>query len=159
MEAALMQLKYRGVTYEYNPPVVEMEPSEIVGLYRGLEWRFRNPKKIPVLQTNLDLKYRGVAYRSGADVSAPEVEEVLQPVTPAQTQPVATTQSTPVADLARALMMGHHRLIQRREQSMLGRTASEVGLSEEAAQYWRPIQGKISADARQSYDRSAAAMS
>lgn len=153
-----MQLKYRGVTYEYNPPVVEMEPSEIVGLYRGLEWRFRNPKRLPILQTNLDLKYRGVAYRTGADVTVPEAG-TLQPATPVQPQPVAATQSTPVADLARALMMGHHRLIQRREQSMLGRVASEVGLGEEAAHYWRPIQGKISADARQSYDRSAAAMS
>jgi hypothetical protein len=155
-----MQLKYRGVNYEYNPPVVEMEPSEIVGLYRGLEWRFRNPKKIPVLQTNLDLKYRGVAYRTGSDVSVPEVE-TLQPPTPVQS--VAAMQATPVAkpvaDLARALMMGHHRLIQRREQSMLGRAASQVGMGEEAAQYWRPIQGKISADARRSYDRSAAAMS
>jgi hypothetical protein len=157
MEATQMQLKYRGVTYDYNPPAVEMEPSEIVGLYRGLEWRFRNPKKVPVLQSNLDLKYRGVAYRTGQDeVTTPEV---LVPNEARVPNSVSAPKSTPVADLARSLMTGHHRLIQRREQSMLGRAASEVGLGTEASHYWLPIQGKISADARRSYDRSAVAMS
>jgi Domain of unknown function (DUF4278) len=151
MEAIQMQLKYRGVTYDYNPPTVEMEPSGVVGLYRGLEWRFRNPKKVPVLQSNLDLKYRGVTYRVGQNEGT--TPEVVIPNT------VPTPKTTPVADLARALMTGHHRLIQRREQSMLGRAASEVGMGKEASHYWRPIQGKISADARRSYDRSAAAMS
>ncbi len=36
-------------------------------------------------------------------------------------------------ELARALMMRHHHLVKNREQSMLGRSAAEVGLPVEAA--------------------------
>jgi len=46
---------------------------------------------------------------------------------------------------ARALMMRHHHLVKNREQSMLGRSAAEVGLPAEAA--------------RKNYDRSRATMS
>jgi hypothetical protein len=32
-----MELRYRGLTYDYNPPVVEMGEEKIGGTYRGLE--------------------------------------------------------------------------------------------------------------------------
>lgn len=58
---------------------------------------------------------------------------------------------------ARALMMRHHHLIKNRQQSMLNRTAAEVGL--EGADHWNHIQGKIHPSFRASYDRTSATMS
>ncbi len=144
-----MKLKYRGVTYDYTPPTVATEPSGLRGVYRGLEWRHRNVTKGAVQQPTLDLVYRGVAYRTGEQPAS-------VPVVPAP-QPVTTHNRT--KELARALMMGHHNSIKRREQSLLSRAAAEVGLGADAANYWRPIQGKINSGFRASYDRSAAAMS
>lgn len=66
---------------------------------------------------------------------------------------------TSAQEQARALMMRHHHFIKNREQSMLSRSAAEVGLPVEAAEYWNPIQGKPNSSFRVSYDRSRATMS
>lgn len=60
---------------------------------------------------------------------------------------------------ARALMMRHHHLIKNRQQSMLGRTAAEIGLDIDTAEYWNHIQGKPHPSFRASYDRSNASLS
>lgn len=147
-----MTLTYRGVNYEYTPPEVDMQPTSEIGQYRGLEWRFRNPKKVPVLQPNLNLMYRGVAYRTGSEepVSAPAYRPA-----PA----VAKPDSLSVPNMARALMMSHHRWIKNRQQTLLSRAATEVGLGQDAAHYWNHIQGKVHPSFRNSYDRSHAALS
>ncbi|MGB3518162.1 MAG: DUF4278 domain-containing protein, partial [Elainellaceae cyanobacterium] len=59
-----MKLTYRGTTYNYTPPAVELGDSTSVGTYRGVDIRFRNPKKVFVQQTTLDLKYRNAWYTS-----------------------------------------------------------------------------------------------
>ncbi len=56
-------------------------------------------------------------------------------------------------------MSRHHHLVKQRQQSMLGRTNEEVGMPAEAADYWNPIQGKPSASAQSSYDRSRSSLS
>ncbi|WP_299403475.1 DUF4278 domain-containing protein [Acaryochloris sp. IP29b_bin.148] len=147
-----MTLTYRGVKYEYNPPEVDMTSSEDVGQYRGLEWRFRNPRKAPVMQSNLNLVYRGVAYQTGV-----EEQEAAPTYTPAPT--VASPAVLSVQNMARALMTSHHRWIKNRQQALLGRTAAEVGLSTDAAHYWNHIQGKVHPSFRVNYDRSHAALS
>jgi hypothetical protein len=60
---------------------------------------------------------------------------------------------------ARALMMRHHHLIKNRQQSMLGRTAAEIGLDLDTDEYWNHIQGKPHPSFRTSYDRSNASLS
>jgi hypothetical protein len=152
-----MSLKYRGVSYDYTPPQVEMQSADIVGQYRGLEWRFRNPKRVPVLQSNLDLVYRGVSYRTGQPSAIPEPE--VAPIPERASAPVLATAGRSVKDMARSLMVGHHNLIKNREQSLLGRVAIEVGLGADAAHYWNHIQGKVHPSFRRSYDRSHAALS
>ncbi len=59
---------------------------------------------------------------------------------------------------ARALMMRHHHLIKNRQQSMLGRTAAEVGF-QAGEEYWNHIQGKAHPSFAMSYDRSNASLS
>jgi hypothetical protein len=60
---------------------------------------------------------------------------------------------------ARALMMSHHKMIKNRQQSMLGRTAAEIGMDISGSEYWSTIQGKPHSSFRISYDRSHAALS
>ncbi|MEM9539244.1 MAG: hypothetical protein AAGA60_06985 [Cyanobacteria bacterium P01_E01_bin.42] len=60
---------------------------------------------------------------------------------------------------ARTLMMRHTKLIRNRQESMLGRTAAEIGLDVDPTQHHNSIQGKSSSASRISYDRSNASMS
>ena len=59
---------------------------------------------------------------------------------------------------ARALMMRHHRMIKNRQQSMLERTAAEIGV-EVDSEYWSTIQGKPYSSFRKIYDRSHVSIS
>ncbi len=60
-------------------------------------------------------------------------------------------------DQARALMMRHSLMVKNRQQSMLSRSAEEVGI--DAGDYCSKIQGKVRSDFRSSYDRSGSTMS
>lgn len=111
-----MKLTYRGVAYEYNPPVVETTLGEVGGKYRGLDWRFRNLKKPPVLQPTVDLTYRGVRYSRG---TVPTVEGTETAEVPALS----------TKEKARSLMLNHQRTLRNRQQSMLHRSAEELGLA------------------------------
>lgn len=61
-----MKLKYRGVTYEYNPTKVVTIEGKVVGKYRGVPYQKRIPQIALVDEPSVDLKYRGVSYRQGA---------------------------------------------------------------------------------------------
>jgi Domain of unknown function (DUF4278) len=69
-ETKFMQLSYRGDIYEHNPAAMDMVEGEIGGKYRGQSWTVRYPRHIPVPQPILDLKYRGVNYRTGEGTTA-----------------------------------------------------------------------------------------
>ncbi|PZU97593.1 MAG: hypothetical protein DCF32_20335 [Leptolyngbya sp.] len=155
-----MKLTYRGVSYDYTPPVVESNLTDEVGKFRGVDIRFRTVKKAAVQQPTLDLVYRGVAYQTGTPEAAPVVEAVpvaaiAAPVLAAPA--VATAFST--EDKARMSMMNRHRSVKQRQQSMLARLATEAGLPAEAAHYWNHIQGKVHPSFWATYSRSGAAAS
>lgn len=107
-----MKLSYRGISYDYNPPVLATTQGQLGGKYRGLDWRFRNMKKPPVLQPTLNLKYRGVYYHTGGTSAHPAKAPALS-----------------VQDKARSLMLTHQRTLINRQRSMLNRSAAEVGLT------------------------------
>jgi hypothetical protein len=141
-----MELCYRGISYESEPSFVETKEAEVAGKYRGLDWRFRNLKKAPILLPTTNLTYRGVTYHKPGTITT------------------ETTVSTPVvvgstAAKARVLMVGHTRNIKKRQLSMLNRAASAIGLDGSISQYWNRIQGKIHPSFRASYDRYGSAMS
>jgi predicted metal-dependent hydrolase len=60
---------------------------------------------------------------------------------------------------ARALMMRHHKWIKNRQQSMLERTAEEIGMDIKGSDYNGTIQGKPHSSFRISYDRSKVSLS
>ncbi|MGD1903689.1 MAG: DUF4278 domain-containing protein [Geitlerinemataceae cyanobacterium] len=91
-----MQLKYRGIQYEYTPPAVVTAPNDIASHYDGIDIRFRHQHKRPVQRATIDLKYRGVAY------------------------------STATEEQARSWEIQREHSHERRQQSMLGRLRSEL---------------------------------
>ncbi|MGF1542390.1 MAG: DUF4278 domain-containing protein [Pleurocapsa sp.] len=107
-----MKLNYRGVSYEYTPPVVAVEEDQIAGRFRGLDWRFHNLKKPLVLQPGVNLTYRGVTYNN-------------RPNTTVEKAPTETK----VQESARWLMLQKGKAAKRRAASMLSRTAHEIGLA------------------------------
>jgi len=56
-----MKLKYRGASYEYNPPQIPISEGEEVGEYQGKTFHFYRPMEA-LRQPPLDLNYRGVSY-------------------------------------------------------------------------------------------------
>lgn len=146
-----MKLTYRGVSYDYNPPKVEYGDRAEVGKYRGVDIRFRNLKKPPVLQPTLDLIYRGVAYTANPIEKEAEASLTAAPIAPS---------TSSVRERARLLMMGHHKSVKRRQQAMLSRLDAEVGLpTSEATHFWNHVRGEAHPSFSASYDRSQAAMS
>jgi hypothetical protein len=131
-----MKLTYRGVQYDYNPPLTETQLTENVGKYRGVDVRFRKVTKNLVHPLKVDLMYRGVPYTTGETAVAQS--PVVADPTPIPAPALSMT------DRLRTLIVGHERNSRRREQSMLARAAVQVGLT--------------AADAAH-YDNSGAAMS
>ena len=104
-----MELCYRGTCYEYTPATVETKVGQLAGKYRGLDWQFCNMQKAPVQQTNVELKYRGVAYQAGSsEAPAPALS---------------------AAEKARSLMMDRQRMAEKRQRSLLARSGAEIGLA------------------------------
>ncbi|PZD70923.1 hypothetical protein C1752_08698 [Acaryochloris thomasi RCC1774] len=136
-----MQLKYRGVTYDYTPPDVNYGKQKEAGKYRGVAFPRHILHEFPVTKPEADLTYRGVEYRTAG-----------------QKQPAAAGCKS-ATDEARWLMMNHHRAIKQRQQSMLGRLTADIHMVADPTQYWNHIQGKVHPSFRATYDRSAAAMS
>lgn len=59
-----MKLCYRGVEYDYTPPVLEVSESEAIGHYRGRPLHFSYVRHIPFPQPEANLSFRGVAYHT-----------------------------------------------------------------------------------------------
>ena len=59
---------------------------------------------------------------------------------------------------SRALLNSHRHKVKNRQQSLLRRTASEIGVDIDS-QYWTTIQGKPSRSFCKTYDRSNVALS
>lgn len=70
-----MKLCYRGVEYDYNPPILEVSESELTGKYRGCPTRFSYVRHLPIPQPVAELKYRGNTYQT---TSQGRIEQITQ---------------------------------------------------------------------------------
>lgn len=59
-----MKLCYRGVEYDYTPPVLEVTESEAAGRYRGRSLKFSYVRHVPFPQAEADLSFRGATYHA-----------------------------------------------------------------------------------------------
>ncbi|NET81319.1 MAG: DUF4278 domain-containing protein [Moorea sp. SIO1F2] len=57
-----MKLFYRGVSYQYHPCEVSTTAVDLIGKYRGLNYRLGSAHPLPLVQHKVNLKYRGVSY-------------------------------------------------------------------------------------------------
>ncbi len=164
-----MKLTYRGVSYDYTPnPAPKLGPAYDMGTYRGAPITFHAMAELPA-QPGADLTWRGVPYLSGIEATVteptPATPAVVAPMsgsatpTPEAAAVLVTQSPLGVAELARNLFIRRHQRSRKREQGMMVRLASEVGLPvDEAAHYESHIQGKMPHDFG-GYDRSSTTMS
>jgi len=59
-----MKLAYRGLEYDYNPPMLEVTNSEIALKYRGHALQHTYVRHVPIPQISERLTYRGVTYQT-----------------------------------------------------------------------------------------------
>ena len=59
-----MKLTYRGIEYDYNPPMLEVTASDITCKYRGHSRAYTYVRHVPIPQPAERLTYRGVAYQT-----------------------------------------------------------------------------------------------
>lgn len=59
-----MKLTYRGIEYDYNPPMLEVTESDITCQYRGQSRAYTYVRHVPIPQPAERLTYRGVAYQT-----------------------------------------------------------------------------------------------
>ncbi len=76
-----MKLRYRGVSYDAEPSLLEVREGEIGGVYRAQNWKFHYPRHMPEPPPVNHLKWRGVSYCTGnATVTNCEPVTDSQPV-------------------------------------------------------------------------------
>lgn len=149
-----MQLSYRGVKYDYNPPRVETEVLGLAGSYRGLDYRFRRTTAKNVIQPNVNLTYRGVSFNPARDLQ-PELYTATKKV-----EVAAVPSQISFQDRVRARLHSKTQAIKKRQQSLLVRLAEEIGLnSDQAVNSAVRIQGKVLANFRSDYASQGVAMS
>lgn len=59
-----MKLTYRGIEYDYNPPMLEVTESEINCQYRGQSAPYTYVRHVPIPQPAERLSYRGAPYQT-----------------------------------------------------------------------------------------------
>ncbi len=151
-----MTLTYRGIHTNGSQAPVSL--GVVGSKYRGLDWRFRHLSKPAPMATTLNLKYRGVDLVPWATTAAP-VSSPVQAEMGVPSLAIEPTVDLSVAAIARNLMTGHQRNLKIRQQTMLYRSAANVGPLDNLSEYWNRIQGKVHPTFRDTLDRSNATMS
>ncbi len=74
-----MRLSYRGVSYDYTPPTLEVTESEIQASYRGTSWKCYTLAEAPIPRSPHTLKGQKGFY-SQRDFSQIERSSQAQPI-------------------------------------------------------------------------------
>jgi hypothetical protein len=94
-----MKLTYRGVSYETQPPQLEVVEGGTIGSYRGAPWKAHTLVSAPPSQPAATLTYRGVRYQLGQGQLGEGTEAAVS----------GTAASTSVAAAERAPWLLPHR--------------------------------------------------
>ncbi len=144
-------LTYRGVQYNYVPPAINTQATDVVAKYRGSTYRVAAVTNPPEESLKI-MTYRGVKYQKGKQPAGVPAARLADNV-------ASVPLTASVNEMARSLAMAHHVMIKSREQTLLARMAEAIGMPVTAAHYWNQIQGKINPVFGATYDRSHAALS
>jgi hypothetical protein len=110
-----MKLSYRGASYEYNLPVLEVTEGEILGKYRGVDWRCHTVQEMPVPQPSHAFKYRGVPYGNQAGNAVPTTTAQVPTIQIASSIEIPDT--LPAKEIARVHHANLRRNLERRLQA------------------------------------------
>lgn len=92
-----MKLSYRGIEYNHKKLSIEGQEEDIIAKYRGRTYRVnRYPRHLPVPQAPMDLKYRGLEYKTH------QCEEPTYPSLQHQTRQVRSERTELPVELAAA---------------------------------------------------------
>jgi len=144
-------LTYRGVQYNYVPPAINTQATDVVAKYRGTTYRVATAVNPPEDSLKI-MTYRGVKYQKGKKLAGVPAARMADTT-------VSVAMPSGINEMARSLAMAHHATIKSREQTLLARTAAAIGMPATAANYWSQIQGKINPVFGATYDRSHVALS
>lgn len=79
-----MRLSYRGVSYEYSPPTLEVTEGEIQGKYRGTPWKCHTLAEVPVPRSPQ-------ASENPKSVYSQQDFSQIEQTQPSQSQPICLT--------------------------------------------------------------------
>jgi hypothetical protein len=140
MEANPMKLQYRGVSYNYNPATVETTSTGLIGKFRGAAVNFRTATQPVENHPAMELIYRGVHYRKGAENTAtiPQTALVRAPYElvyrgvryQSGTPAAAVAQPEQMTETVRQLTSRNRLHTEKREMAVLGRFAQAVAVPE-----------------------------
>lgn len=147
----MITLTYRGVQYNYIPPAINTQATDVVAKYRGSTYRVATVVNPPEESLKI-MTYRGLKYQKGKKLAGVPAAQMANTT-------VSGAMARDIHEMARSLAMAHHGTIKSREQTLLARTAAAIGLPQTAANYWSQIQGKINPVFGATYDRSHVALS
>ncbi len=111
-----MKLTYRGIDYDYTPPVLEVTESEIVCRYRGHTAPYTYVRHVPIPQPTERLTYRGVAYQTTRQGGTQQVSQqpATRPVVPSESMLTGLHRklagTSPVAQARQELLKASSRL-------------------------------------------------
>ncbi|ASC69170.1 uncharacterized protein XM38_000960 [Halomicronema hongdechloris C2206] len=115
-----MKLCYRGVEYDYNPPMLEVTDEELQGCYRGRSLRFSYVRHIPIPQPVAEMTYRGIPYRTNSNGQVePAATKPKSSLTLNLTSPMANPMAKARRQLLREAASAHRDNIQRSLQHRL----------------------------------------
>ena len=107
-----MKLTYRGIHYDYTPPMLEVTESEIACRYRGQQAAYTYVRHVHIPQPAETLRYRGVAYQTTRHGQLQQIGDSAQ--APATTQ-APTAKGVSLASL-RSTLMGNSPAAQARRE-------------------------------------------
>jgi len=115
-----MKLCYRGVEYDYNPPMLEVTDEELKGCYRGRSLRFSYVRHIPIPQPVAEMTYRGVSYRTNSNGQIePVANQPKSSLKLSLTSPAANSMAAARRQLLQDAANAHRNNIQRSLQHRL----------------------------------------
>lgn len=131
-----MRLSYRGAQYESELPTFQMLEGDVVGKYRGqnLRLQYPYPKHIPVPQTPLDLKYRGIAYSTHRPMQVEDLIASQSATAASQVNPVQNVRQRVLKEVEETHRTNIYRSLERRlqvaknlgDQRLIGMLESEL---------------------------------
>ncbi|MBD1861543.1 MULTISPECIES: DUF4278 domain-containing protein [Trichocoleus] len=131
-----MRLSYRGAQYESELPTFQMLEGDVVGKYRGqnLRLQYPYPKHIPVPQTPLDLKYRGIAYSTHRPMQVEDLIASQSATAASQVNPLQNVRQRVLKEVEETHRTNIYRSLERRlqvaknlgDQRLIGMLESEL---------------------------------